>query len=430
MSRPKVLVVDDETGVLSACARALRRVEADIVTSDSPMRGLEMTHADEFAVIVSDQRMPEMSGAQFLEQISHTSPDTVRVILTGYADINLAMDAINRAGVSRYLTKPWNDDDLRCVVTQGLEQFALVRENRRLQELTRQQNEELLQLNATLEQRVEERTADINRLNTDLRNSLLGSIRVLAELTEMHSKVIGSHGQRVAGICRRLAALLNISGGDLVQLEIAAILHDIGKIGIPAEIARKRDAALTAQERAVMELHPARGDGIVRMVPNLAMAATLVRHHHERLDGRGYPDRLVGDQIPLGSRIIAVASAYDNILNSREHFENVTPAQALHVVEQLAPGRFDPVVMEALQRYVSTEADSIQQGAEIEIRLRDLRVGMMLSRELRTSRGVLLLPKNCVMNAEHLSRVKAFQQSEPIVDRAYVFRPAVNNAQP
>lgn len=426
MSRPKVLVVDDETGVLSACVRALRRVDAEIVTSDSPTRGLELTNSDEFAVIVSDQRMPEMTGAQFLEQISHSSPDTVRVILTGYADINLAMDAINRAGVSRYLTKPWNDDDLRCVVTQGLEQFALVRENRRLQELTKQQNDDLMRLNATLEQRVEERTADVQRLNADLRNSLLGSIRVLAELTEMHSKVIGSHGQRVASICRQLASLLEMTGGDLVQLEIAAILHDIGKIGIPAEIARKRDAALTAQERAVMELHPARGDAIVRMVPNLAMAATLVRHHHERIDGRGYPDRLVGDQIPLGSRIIAVASAYDNILNSREHFENVTPTQALYVLEQLATGRFDPRVIDALRKYVTAGGDTNQQGAEIEIRLRELRVGMKLSRELKTTRGVLLLPKDCVMNAEHLSRVRTFQESEPIVDSAFVYRPAAS----
>ncbi len=426
MSRPKVLVVDDETGVLSACVRALRRVDAEIVTSDSPTRGLELTSAEEFAVIVSDQRMPEMTGAQFLEQISHSSPDTVRVILTGYADINLAMDAINRAGVSRYLTKPWNDDDLRCVVTQGLEQFALVRENRRLQELTKQQNDDLLRLNATLEQRVEERTADVQRLNADLRNSLLGSIRVLAELTEMHSKVIGSHGQRVASICRQLASLLEMTGGDLVQLEIAAILHDIGKIGIPAEIARKRDAALTAQERAVMELHPARGDAIVRMVPNLAMAATLVRHHHERIDGRGYPDRLVGDQIPLGSRIIAVASAYDNILNSREHFENITPTQALYVLEQLATGRFDPRVIDALRKYVTAGGDTNQQGAEIEIRLRELRVGMKLSRELKTTRGVLLLPKDCVMNAEHLSRVRTFQESEPIVDSAFVYRPAAS----
>lgn len=423
MTRPKVLVVDDETGVLSACARALRRVEAEVLTADSPKRGLELSTTTDFAVIVSDQRMPEMSGAQFLEQVSQHSPDTVRVILTGYADVNLAMDAINRGGVYRYLTKPWNDDDLRSVVSQGLEQYSLVRENRRLQALTQQQNDELRLLNTSLEQRVEERTADINRLNSELRSSLLGSIRVLAEMTEMHSKVIGSHGQRVAALCRQLAPLLELAGADLVQLEIAALIHDIGKIGIPAEVARKRDAALSAQERAVMELHPGRGEAIIRMVPNLALAATIVRHHHERLDGHGYPDRLGGEQIPCGSRIIAVASAYDNILNSRDSFESVTPLKALQVIEQIAPGRFDPRVVDALRRVIATQTDTLQQAVEIEVRLRDLRVGMKLSRELKTTRGVLLLPKDCLINAEHLNRVRAFQQSEPIVDSAYVYRP-------
>lgn len=426
MTRPKVLVVDDESGVLSACARALRRVDAEVLTADSPVRGLELSTTTDFAVIVSDQRMPEMSGAQFLEQVSQRSPDTVRVILTGYADVNLAMDAINRGGVYRYLTKPWNDDDLRSVVSQGLEQYSLVRENRRLQELTKQQNDELRQLNASLEQRVEERTADINRLNGELRSSLLGSIRVLAELTEMHSRVIGSHGQRVAALCRQLAPLLEMTGADLVQLEIAALIHDIGKIGIPAEVARKRDAALSAQERTVMELHPGRGEAIIRMVPNLALAANIVRHHHERLDGHGYPDRLGGEQIPLGSRIIAVASAYDNVLNSRDTFESVTPVKALQVIEQITAGRFDPRVVDALRRVVGAQVDSVQQAAEIEVRLRDLRVGMKLSRELKTTRGVLLLPKDCQINAEHLSRVRTFQQSEPIVDSAYVYRPAAN----
>ena len=164
MSEFKILMVDDEAGVLSACQRALRNEEYELVVTTSPEEALRKVASELYAVVMSDQRMPVMEGAQLLEKVREISNDTVRIMLTGYADIQAAMDAINRGEVYRFLTKPWNDDELRLTLRQAVAQFKLVTENKRLQVLTQEQNAQLTDLNQNLEQKVVERTEEISRL--------------------------------------------------------------------------------------------------------------------------------------------------------------------------------------------------------------------------------------------------------------------------
>ena len=158
-----LLIVDDEESILKSLQRLFRNENFEIRTATSGIDGLILIRDEKtsFSLVIADQRMPEMTGAQFLAEARKLLPDTMRVLLTGYSDMDAIVDAINDGGIHRYLTKPWKDEDLLLQVHQVLEQYELILENRRLMELTKKQNEELVSLNSSLEQRVRGKTAEI-----------------------------------------------------------------------------------------------------------------------------------------------------------------------------------------------------------------------------------------------------------------------------
>lgn len=424
MSLPKVLLVDDEKNILSAFQRVLRKQGFELTVSSSPYEALEILSRDSYAVVVSDQRMPDMEGSRLLEEARKISPDTVRIILTGYADIKAAVKAINEGAVYRFLTKPWDDEDLRREIRQAVSQFELVSENKRLQALTAKQNTELKELNQNLEKKVQERTQEISRLNEELKNSFLGSVNVLAELSEMHSSVIGNHSKRVGALCKEIAERMELTENDIFQLEIAAILHDIGKIGVSSDILRKPEASLKHREVEILRSHAVKGEAIIRMVPHLEEASRLIRHHHEHIDGTGHPDQLRKDDIPAGSRIISVADAYDKALNTRASFESATPEKAVCSVQKQCPKWFDQDIVVLLRQCIQKGDKSRQEGVELEIPTRELREGMVISRSLRTARGILLLPADSVVRKKHLGQIQNYQETDPIIEGIYVYRRA------
>lgn len=412
---PKVLLVDDESSVLNSLQRLLRKEALEVAVFTSPEEALKAVPEGGFAVVLSDQRMPGMDGPHFLEKVREISPDTVRILLTGHADVEAATEAINRGAVYRFLAKPWDDAQICQVMREAVAQFQLVAENRRLQALTTTQNLELKDLNQNLENKVRERTKEISGLHQRLEQSFLATVRVLAELAEMHSTLVGSHSKRVAALAKDVGEKLGISGKDLFVLEIAAALHDVGKVAVPLEILNKQEASLSRLETETLRRHVTQGEMIVAMVPDMAEAARIIRHHHEQFDGGGYPDRLRGQAIPLGARIVAAVDAYDKALNARLHFESATPEKALQFVWNRSRERFDPEVVEAISACLNDHQLGWGESSEVEVRLKDLRAGMMLSRELRTARGLLLLPKDSTISQEHLARIQSHQETAPIV---------------
>lgn len=407
----RVLFVDDEEGVLKSLARLFRRTDLDVTTTASPDEVRRLVRDEEFAVVVSDQRMPEIEGTRLLEEVRDLRPETLRISLTGYADKEAAIEAINRGSVYRFLTKPWEDDELRAEIARAVEEYNVRAEVRRLTELTRRQNAELAGLNEGLERRVAERTAEVESLHADLKASFNGSILVIASLAERHSPVVGSHSKRVAATTRKLAAELGLSKEESYDAFVAALLHDVGKIGLPPEVANKPESALGPHQREKLRGHVVEGERLAAMVPNLKNAAKLVRHHHEKWNGGGYPDRLVGEAIPLGARLIAVANAYDRALNDRERFAAMTPESALAEVARRVESDFDPDVVAALGR---TLTDGDGDGAVLEIDLRDLKPGLKLADEVRTVRGVMLLPNGTVLTEDLIRRVTTFAAADPL----------------
>ena len=411
--KPKVLFVDDEASILSSLQRLLRKENLDIRTTTSPEEALKFIAAEKFAAVISDHRMPEMEGTVLLEHVKKASPETIRIILTGYADLNATLDAINKGSVYRFLSKPWNDQELVMAVRQAVAQFDLLQENRRLHELTFAQNLELRDLNGSLEKKVEERTAETVRLHKDLEKSFLASVRALAGFTEMNSPHIGSHSRRVAARSKAMARLLGMNSIDTMQLEVASLLHDIGEIALSQEILKKPANQLKPGEIQIWQKHVLQGEGVLRLVPKFEKASKMIRHHHENYNGSGFPDKLKGDNIPLGARIIAVADAYDSALNSKVNFQFATPEKALAWLANRTALEFDPVVVDALAASLKDEANSVESD-EVEVSLADLREGMVLSRDIRTPLGALLLPRGTSLSSENLIRITSFLNTEQI----------------
>ncbi|HEC99531.1 MAG TPA: response regulator [Proteobacteria bacterium] len=411
-----ILMVDDEENILSSLQRLLRRENYNVITNASPEKALEILKHEPVSLIISDQRMPEMDGTEFLEKARQIQPEAIRIILTGYADISAAMAAINQGQVYRFITKPWNDLDLKANIKQAIDFYHLRKENQRLFELTVQQNTELKELNENLERKVEERTQEIARLYKELQSSYFKTIRIFMDLMQMYDPALGGHAKRVAVLSRLLAEKCELQGEELDVVEAAGSLHDIGLIGIPREIIRKKGSGRTAAEEALYRQHPALGYAILNSVPKLDQVSILVKSHHEWFDGAGYPDRLKKEEIPLGARIIAVADVYDHLSVRRD----ISREDVLHRLHKLAGAELDPSVVSAAIEVFS--AIKTADRAEVAVTLADLRPDMVLARELKTHTGRLLMPKDAVLKEAYLEKIKRFHEIDPIVGWIYVYR--------
>jgi response regulator RpfG family c-di-GMP phosphodiesterase len=307
-----VLAVDDEPSVLAALTRLLLPRGVRVLTATSGAEALLVLEeqATSIGVLMSDYAMPGMNGAELMHAVRLRWPDITRVLLTGNADLAAAARAVNEGQLSHLYTKPWKAEELRQAVTQALEQHRVVVENRHLRALADDQAVRLEQLNQHLEGLVSERTAELELANSELQRNLLETVRLLLISLEHRLPQRAARCKEVARLAGRLAERAGLDASDGRRVQVAALIHDVGLIGLSDAILRRPPAELSMSARTVYQGHAGLGERMLSSVDELTDMANWIRHHHERWDGRGYPDRLVGDEIPLPSRIIALADGY------------------------------------------------------------------------------------------------------------------------
>lgn len=413
-----VLCVDDEPNILSALRRLLRPSGYRVLVAESGAEGLGMMATEQVDLVISDMRMPNMDGAAFLAAVKAGWPDVVRILLTGYADMASTIDAINRGEIFRYVTKPWVDSDMLLTLRQGLERKALEAEKRRLEALTQQQNEALRQLNESLEVKVQARTAELQKANERLKNSFLNSIKIFSSLIELRHPALAGHSRRVAAMGRSLALKVGMDAKAAQEVFLAGLLHDIGKIGFPDKLLAKPVRTMAFDELQVYNKHPLAGVHALMAFDELGTAARMIRHHHERYDGQGFPDGARGNDIPLGARVLAVANDFDSLQIGTFSAQQFTPKEAKQIMEKDRGKRYDPLVLDAL--FELTGAPPAPPLREVRLRLSELKPGMVLTRDFVSREGALLLGADHKLDAKLIEKMQAYEASEGLIMTAFV----------
>ena len=426
MSSHKLLLVDDEQGILDALQRLLFEEDYEVETATNGKEALKKMSDNNFSLIISDQRMPEMTGAAFLQKAKELHPDTIRIMLTGYSDIKDAVAAINKGEVYRYINKPWDDEELKLIVKQALKQYALIAENRELHALIKEQNEALKDINKNLEQKVQERTQQIEKKNKELEHNFITSIRVFTEIISQYDNYLGEHSKRVSILARKLAESMKLPDTQVLDIEIAGLLHDIGAIALPKRVFSRDRHELGNTEILQLERHPVLGQESLRPIEKLQKVGVIIRHHHEHYDGTGYPDGLKKDKIPLESRIISVVDSYDLKANARGYFQEASPQLATKELMQNRGTNLDPEIVNAF--FDLLRKIKVSFADEVTLPLSKLEEGMKLSRDLFTRSRVLLMERNSVVRAKDLERIHNFHGTDPIIDKIYVYKQQTEKA--
>ncbi len=323
---PRCLVVDDEPMVRRSVVRMLEAQGFACFEAGSGREGLEvLARTGELPLIVSDLRMPELDGLGFLEEVRQRYPDTAIVMLSGMAETTIAVECLHQ-GAADFLLKPVSVGEMQARVTRALEKRALVMQNRFYQ--------------AHLERRVHEQAQRIQEL-------FLEGVQMLARALEAKDAYTSGHSIRVSRYSLATAARLGFNSDALECIRVGGELHDIGKIGTREAVLHK-PGSLTADEFRQITEHPVLGE---RMLSPLARESPgvlrIVRSHHERLDGTGFPDGLVGDRIPVEARIVAVADTFDAMTTRRPYRDSRSPTDALAEMRRVAGSQLDPEAVEA-----------------------------------------------------------------------------------
>ncbi len=401
----RILCVDDEPNIVASLKRLFRGSGCEVATATSGVEAIALMEQQAADLVFSDMRMPGMSGAELLAQIRTRWPGTVRVLLTGYADVGSTIAAINGGEVYRYITKPWDDGEVLATARQVFERLALEQEKARLEAMLLAKNQALVELNETLEEKVASRTTELLQLSQKIKKNYLSSIKVFSNLMEWRGGQLSGHSRRVADLARRTAKAMNTSEADQQDTFIAGLMHDIGQIGLSDALLARPVPKLSEEDSIQYRKHAGLGEQALMALEDMHNVANIIRSHHERHDGLGYPDGLVGAMIPLGAAILAVADTYDDLQIG--HLSS-TPLSTTDARAMIARGRgtqFHPEVVDVFLQMLLKAAPGVE-APPLVLRTPQLKPGMVLARDLVSADGVVLLAADHVLTAELIKRLR------------------------
>lgn len=417
--RITVLLVDDEENILRALQRLLMDEDFDIETATSGEAALQKLQTlENVGLIVSDQRMPGMNGAEFLGRSREILPHAQRILLTGYSDINATIEAINKGGAGRYLSKPWDDDELVGAIRDAVELYRQDVEKRRLNDIIAHQKEELQAWNDGLKKRLLQTAATIREQSQTIKSLDESSpLEIISRTFDNFFEVMGNvnavHARTVSILVTDVARKMNLDAETVAAFRLAALLHDAGKFCSFSLTLQKHQEEMSDSEISDYHQHPARGEEMFSKVEELAGILPLIRSHHEAFDGSGFPDGLAGEAIPLGARLIAIA---DHIEKSAQSVSANRADYALMSARFRSGIQFDPQLVARFQgitNIVYFEGRKSGTLAEAEVVPSALVAGMTISRDVESGSGVLLMQRGSILDLAAISLIRSHYRKSP-----------------
>ena len=415
-STDPILVVDDEKIFLSALHETLRRAGYEAVACNSPLDALAELRHRKFSVIISDQCMPELTGLELLAQARQIQPFATRVLATAVLNLDTVIAAINKGEIFRFIIKPWLHEEFIATVKNAIQRYQLICQNARLQDATQSMNAQLVDLNRSLEQQLQltsSQNTRLGELNSALETNLFRSLELCIHTMQTFYPSLGTQARRVNRLARVMGQLAKLSPDEQRTFESAALLHDIGLVGIPRHIIRRWQEdpdSLPDAERALIEQHPILGQELAAFVSQLDQVGHIIRGHHERLDGHGYPDQRIGENIPWLARLLAVPAAFAAFQNN--------DAAAIEKIKAGIDTAFDPA---AVKIFLQAHAVANVPRRERQINLNELRPGMVLASGIYTPNGLLLVPEGKTLNATYIEKVLNYNRFQPLVQALTVY---------
>ncbi|GGX82296.1 two-component system response regulator [Litchfieldella qijiaojingensis] len=424
-----LLLVDDEENMLNSLRRVLRNEPYTLLMATSGEKALGLMEEKDVDLVISDARMPGMDGATLLANIQQKWPNCLRILLTGYADISTTVRAINEGHIYRYISKPWDDDELRLIIRQALAYQFTERERQRLEQLTLSQNRQLQELNADLENRVKARTAEIQQVAdmldlayAELKHSYVTATEVFSSLLNLRLPRDRQTNSRVVELVKAYAQHYQLDEALGRNLSMAAALYNLGKLTWEDSLFNKPSDLLYKNELEQYRRYPELGEGLLMTLEPLRDAAKLIRHHQERWNGSGFPDHLKENQIPLGARLLRLAVDFVELQQGMVLERKLERDEALSLLQKYSGRLYDPQLCE---RFVSLcqelDLDTVMTDDTIlKLDTRRLEPGMILVRDLYAENGTLLLNEGKELDDWLILRLIKFEDSEDASYTLYV----------
>ncbi len=410
-----ILIVDDEPVVLTALQQTLEREKFHVVACSSPLKALAILADRDFAVIISDQKMPEMLGLDFLIESRRIRPHASRILITAVLSLPTIVDAINKGEIFRFVAKPWLREELIATVRNAVHRHELVTQNAVLQAETLSLNAQLTKANTELAQQVTDLEQQRQRLdvaNRELAANYEHSLELCRRILTTYDPILGGQAKALVEFAGHMATSDLLSDEERHALKTAAWLCDIGLIGVPREMLRafrSKAEDLTDRERVMMHNHPVYSQTLAALVDDNLRVGEVIRAHHERYDGAGYPDGLAGDSIPWPARCLAVAVGFVE--------SGLPKAAAIDLVLSESGNAYDP---EAVRLFLKVTNLAQLPRQVREITLHELEPGMVLANGIYSPHGLLLIGEGQELSPATIAKIRSHNQVTPISQRLLV----------
>ena len=413
----EILVLDDDTVVLAALKETLERERYNVHAFSKANEALAALDAHAFATIISDQRMPEMTGLEFLDKCKQKQPNASRILITGVLTLNTVIEAVNRGEIFRFLAKPWIREEILATVDNAVQRYALVEANERLSSDTLELNDKLVKANSALEEKIrqlEQQARDLESTNQALEENFNHSLEICFRLIEAFHPILGEQTKAVVSICKEIASSELLSERESEVLKVSSWLYNLGRIGLPRELLTKSlndPQSLDEQERILLHHYPVYGQTLAGFVEALEEVGLAIRAHRERFDGRGYPDGYSREMIPVPARHLAIAVAFVESALPRD--------EALEFIIRDSGKSFHP---EAVRLFMQSSNLSNLPKKVRELTLAELEPGMVLAKGIYSPSGLLLVPEEERLTHSIIKKIKEHDFANPITQRLMVFR--------
>jgi response regulator RpfG family c-di-GMP phosphodiesterase len=410
-----ILIVDDEPVVLAALQQTLERERFHVVACSSPTKALAILNDRDFAVIISDQKMPEMLGLDFLIESRRIRPHASRILITAVLSLPTIVDAINKGEIFRFVAKPWLREELIATVRNAVQRHELVTHNTALQAETLRLNTQLTDANAALAAQVSDLERQRQRL--DVANRALAanyehSLELCRRILTTYDPILGGQAKALVEFATLMSDTDLLDDAQRHALRTAAWLSDLGLIGVPREMLRafrsKMDD-LTDRERSMLHNHPVYSQTLAALVDDGSGVGEVIRAHHERYDGLGYPDGLAGDAIPWPARCLAVAVGFVE--------SGLPKAAAIDLILAESGKAYDP---EAVRLFLKVTNLAQLPRQVREITLHELEPGMVLANGIYSPHGLLLIGEGQELSPGTIAKIRSHNQVTPIAQRLLV----------